>query len=148
MLVGLDWAKPMIFFFSLHITWPCIVHAYIPFLSLIRYSLLMVFFYLSLSLSLSLSHSLCMAPKHKITPSRNPLRSEASSSSDPIPLHVKFYDEKACQDFSQNFSRRGVHLECHVILLNFSDTDLPAVIHRQGWESLCEIPVSCPTVII
>ena len=101
-----------------------------------------------LSLSLSLSHSLCMAPKHKITPSRNPLRSEASSSSDPIPLHVKFCDEKACQDFSQNFSRRGVHLERHVILLNFSDTDLPAVIHRQGWESLCEIPVSCPTVII
>ena len=110
----------------------------------------MVLFYFSLSLSLSLSllNSLCMAPKHKITPSRNLLCFEASSSSDPIPPHVRFCDEKARQDFSQNFSRRGVHLERHVILLNFSDTDLPTVIHRQGWESLCKIPVSCPIVII
>ena len=53
-LVGLDWAEP-IMNFSLHVTCSCIVHAYIPFLSHIWYSLLMVFFYLSPSLSLFLS---------------------------------------------------------------------------------------------
>ena len=35
-----------------------------------------------------------------------------------------------------------------MILSDFPDTTLPTVIHNQGWESLCEIPVSCPTVII
>jgi len=35
-----------------------------------------------------------------------------------------------------------------VILSNFSDTTLPSVIHSWGWESLCEILVSCPTMII
>jgi len=29
-LVGLDWAEPMMHF-SLHVTWSCIVHAYVPF---------------------------------------------------------------------------------------------------------------------
>ena len=33
-------------------------------------------------------------------------------------------------------------------LIDFSDTDLPTVIHRQGWESLREIPVSCSSMII
>ena len=36
----------------------------------------------------------------------------------------------------------------HVILSNFSDTDLPTVIHSRGWESLCDIPVTCPSMII
>ena len=31
---------------------------------------------------------------------------------------------------------------------NFSNTDLPTVIHNRGWESLCDIPVTCPSVII
>ena len=35
-----------------------------------------------------------------------------------------------------------------MILLDFYDTTLPTIIHNQGWESLCEIPMSCPTVII
>ena len=35
-----------------------------------------------------------------------------------------------------------------MILLDFSDTTLLTVIHRRGWESLCEIPVSCPSMII
>ena len=35
-----------------------------------------------------------------------------------------------------------------MILLDISDTTLPIVIHSRRWESLCEIPVSCPTVII
>ena len=110
---------------------------------------MMVFFCfsLSLSLSLSLSHSLRIAPKCKFAPSQNPLRS-GTSSFDPTPLHVQFYDKKVSQDFSENFSRCGVHSERRVILSNFSDTTLPIVIHSRGWESLCEIPVSCPTMII
>ena len=105
-------------------------------------------FCFSLSLSFSLSDSLCMALKLKSAPSRNPLRSGVSSSSDPTPLHVRFRDEKARQDFLENFSKRGIHLEGHIILLEFFDTDLPTVIHSRGWESLCEIPISCPFVII
>ena len=69
-----------------------------------------------------------MAPKCKSTPSRNPLRSGASSSSspsDPTPSHVRFRDDKARKDFSKNFSRRGIHSERQVVLTDFSDTDLP-----------------------
>ena len=102
-LIGLNWTEPMMIFL-LHVTWSCIIHAFVPFFSL------------SLSLSLSLCDSLRMAPKRKSTPSRNPLRSGASSSSDSTPLHVRLRDEKARQDFSKNFSKRGIHSEHHVIL--------------------------------
>ena len=139
--VRLDWAETMMHF-SLHATWSCIVYAYIPFHFLCDTICWWCFF-----ASLSLSHSLHMVPKPKTTPSRNPLRSRALSS-DFSPLHVKFQDEKACQDFSENFSKHGIHSECHVILSEFSDTTLPTVIHSWGWESLCEILVSCPSVTI
>ena len=127
-----------------------IFHAYVPFFS---YFDIDVVWYssasLSLSLSLSLSDSLHMAPKRKTTPSRNPLHSRASSSSSySTLLHVRFRDGKAHQDFSKNFSRRGIHSECQTILSNFSDTNLPTVIHNRGWKSLCDISVSCPSVII
>ena len=101
-----------------------------------------------LLLSLSLSDSLRMAPKHKSASSRNPLRSRASSSSNSNPPHVRFCDKKARQDFSENFFRRGIHLERQVILSDFFDTDLPTIIHNKGWESLCDILVNCPSVII
>ena len=71
-----------------------------------------------------------------------------TSSSDPIPLHIQFHYEKAHKEFLENFSNRGIHSECHVIRLDFSDIALPIVIHSWGWESLCEILVRCPTVII
>ena len=99
------------------------------------------------SLSFSFSDSLRMAPNHKTTPYRNPLYFRASSS-DSTPLHVRFYDEKARQDFSENFYKCGIHLERHVILSDFSDTTISIIIYRQGWESLWKIPVSCPSVII
>ena len=51
-------------------------------------------------------------------------------------------------DFSKNFSRRGVHSEHRVILVYFADTDLPTVIHSRGWESLCDAPVTCPSMLI
>ena len=89
-----------------------------------------------------------MAPKRKSTPSQNPLRSGASTSSDPTPSSVWFHDEDAQKPFSEKFSRQGIHSKRQVILANFIDTDLPDVIHSQGWESLCDVPVTCPSVLI
>ena len=39
-------------------------------------------------------------------------------------------------------------MECQVILTDFADTDLPFVIHSKGWESLCDVPVTYPLVLI
>ena len=39
-------------------------------------------------------------------------------------------------------------MECQVILSDFFDTDLPTVIHSRGWESLCDVLVTCPSVLI
>ena len=89
-----------------------------------------------------------MAPKRKSTPARNPLRSGASSSTDPSPSTVRFHDDDAFKAFSENFSRQGIHSECQVILSDFADTDLPSVIHSRGWESLCDVLVTCPLMLI
>ena len=89
-----------------------------------------------------------MAPKHKSAPSRNPLRFEVSTSFDPTSSHIRFRDEDARKAFLENFSRRGIHSECGVILVDFADTNLPNVIHSQGWESLCDVPITCPSVLI
>ena len=75
-----------------------------------------------------------MAPKRKSTPAWNHLCSDASSSSDPSPSHIRFCDDDAFKAFLENFSRRGVHLECQVILSDFVYTDLSFVIHSRGWE--------------
>ena len=91
-----------------------------------------------------------MAPKaHKSTPARNPFQGSRSSSSDPpVPLHIQFRDENARKDFSEIFQKRGIHLERQVILLDFTDTPLPAVIQTLGWESLLKRPLRCPIVFI
>ena len=89
-----------------------------------------------------------MAPKRKSTPARNLLHSGASSSSDPSPSNVRFHDDDAFKAYSENFSRQGIHLECQVILSDFADTDLHFVIHSRGWESLCDVLVTCPLVLI
>ena len=107
---------------------------------------------LSLSLSLSLSFFIrlvcSMTPKKsKSTPSRNSLCSRASTS-DSTPYHVRFCDEKAHQDFPENFSRQGIYLEHQVVLSDFSNTDLRTIIYSKGCESLCGIPITCPSVII
>ena len=101
-----------------------------------------------LRVSLFLALVCYMAPKRKSIPSQNPLCSGTSISSDTTPSHVRFCDDKAWKDFSENFSRRGIHLECQVILSDFSDTDFPTVIYSWGWELLCGIPITCPPVII
>ena len=100
------------------------------------------------SLSLLFTLIVSMAPKRKSNPSQNSLLSGASSSSDPTPSHIRFRDEDTRKDFSENFSRRGVHSKRQVILMDFADTDLPDVIHSRGWESLCDVPVTCPSMLI
>ena len=89
-----------------------------------------------------------MALKCKSTLARNTLRSGASLSSDRSPSNVRFRDDNAFKAFSENFYRRGIHLECQVILADFVDIDLPTVIHSREWESLCDVPVTCPLVLI
>ena len=61
---------------------------------------------LSLSLSFSFLFTLVVSitPKRKSTPSQNPLYSGASSSSDHTPSSIRFCDEDARKDFSENFS--------------------------------------------
>ena len=39
-------------------------------------------------------------------------------------------------------------MERQVILADFADTNLPIVIHSREWESLCDVPVTCPLVLI
>ena len=89
-----------------------------------------------------------MAPKRKSTLARNPLHSGASSSSNPSPSNVWFHDDDAFKAFSEKFSGRGIHSERQVVLSDFTDTDLPSVIHSRGWESLCDVPITCPLVLI
>ena len=89
-----------------------------------------------------------MAPKCKSTPARNPLCFGASSSSSPSPSNVRFYDDDAFKAFLENFSRQGNHSKCQVVLSDFADTDLPSVIHNRGWESLCDVLVTCPFMLI
>ena len=89
-----------------------------------------------------------MAPKHKSTPTRNLLCFGASSSTNPSHSIIRFLDDDAFKAFSENFSRRGIHSKRQVVLLDFADTDLPFVIHSKGWESLCDIPVTCPLMLI
>ena len=89
-----------------------------------------------------------MAPKRKFNLARNPLHSDAASSFDPSPSNVWFHDDDAFKAFSENFSKRGIHSKRQVVLSDFADTELPSVIHSRGWESLCDVPVTCPLVLI
>ena len=149
-LVGLDWAEPMMQFL-LHVTCSCISHAYVLYFSIYLLYLKCFGTFLIVSLSLPLflfTLVVSMAPKCKSTPSRNPLRSGTSSSSDPTPSHLRFHDDDAHKAFSENFSRCDIHLECQVILADFADTNLPDVIHNRGWESLCDVLITCPFVLI
>ena len=149
-LVGLDWAKPMMQFF-LHVSCSCISHAYVHYFSIYLLYLKCFGTFLIVSLSLPLflfTLVVSMAPKRKSTLSRNLFHSKTSSSSDPTPSRLRFRDDDAHKAFSENFSRRGVHLERQVILADFADTDLPTVIHSREWESLCDVLVTCPLVLI
>ena len=135
-LIGLDWAEPMMHLY-LHVTCSCIfMHTYLQVSIFVILYLVGAFLFVSFSSFLSVSYVSCiMAPKRKSVLSWNSLCSGASSSSspsDPTPFCIWFYDEKAKSDFSKNFSRCGIHSECQVVLLDFFDTDLPTVIHNRG----------------
>ena len=130
-LVGLDWAEPMMQFL-LHVKCSCISPAYILFFSLYLLYLncfgaflIVSFFPLSILFTLVVS----MAPKRKSTPARNPLHYDASSSSNSTLLSLRFRDDDAHKALLENFSRCDIHSECQVILADFVDTDLPTVIH-------------------
>ena len=88
-----------------------------------------------------------MAPKRKSTTQKH-LHLGASSSSDSAPLLLRFRGDDAHKAFSENFSKQGVHSERQVILVNFADIDLPTVIHSREWESLCDVPVTYPLMLI
>ena len=116
-LVGLDWAEPMMLF-TLHVTCSCIfMHTYLTFNIFLYIWTVWSFFDCLFLPPLSLVYvSASMAPKHKSAPSQNTLCSSAStSSSDPTPSSTQFHDEDARKDFSKNFSQRGVHSERRVI---------------------------------
>ena len=68
-----------------------------------------------LSLSFSL---LVMAPKKSI-PSKNPIHFGSYSSSSAPSDFVWFRDEKAQDDYFENFSNRAIHSECRSFCLTF-----------------------------
>ena len=128
-LVGLDWVEPMMFLL-LHVTCSCIFHAYIPIFSFLL--ILTVFgTFMCVALSFFLSASLLYGTKEQVHFVLEPSLFQASTF-DFTPSHVRFHDDKACKDFLENFSRLSIHLECQVVLSDFSNTDLPIVIYSRG----------------
>ena len=104
-LVGLDWAEPMMQFL-LHVTCSCIFHAYILYFSI--YLLYLNFFGAFLIVSffplfILFTLVVSMAPKRKSTPTQNPLHFGASSSSDSAPLSLRFRNDDAHKAFSELF---------------------------------------------
>ena len=95
-LVGLDWAEPMMQF-TLHVTCSCISHAYVLHFNILAiFELFWSFFdYLSFSPSPLFKLVVSMAPKRKFVPSRKSLCSRTSSSFDPTPFNIQFRDEDA-----------------------------------------------------
>ena len=137
---GLGWAHDA-FCFACHMFmhFPCILtlfSIYLILLILLGTFLIVLLFFLPLNLFMLV---VSMEPKRKSTHTWNLLRSSASSSTDPSPSNVWFHDDDAFKAFSENFSRRGIHLERQVILSDFVDTDLPSVIHSRGWETLWDV---------
>ena len=89
---GLGFTHDAIYIFARH------MFMHISCILILSFSLFLVV------MSLSLSDRLRMAPKRKSTPARNPFGSRSSSSNPPVPpLHVRFRDWKAQQDFLENF---------------------------------------------
>ena len=104
------------------------MHTYLLSIYLLYLNCFGAFLIFSLSLPFFLfTLVMSMAPKRKSILSQNRLHSGASSSFNPTPSHLRFCDENARKDFSENFSRRDVRSECRVILEDFVDTDLPTM---------------------
>ena len=145
---GLGWAHDAICFAChMFMHFPCICTLFSIYLLYLNCLGLFWLSFLSLPLFL-FTLVVSMALKCKSTPALNPFHFGASSSFDSTPFSLWFHDDDAHKAFLKNFSRRGVHSECQVILANFASTDLPIVIHSWEWESLCVVPVTCPLVLI
>ena len=100
-LLGLDWVEPMMYL-SLHVTCSCIfIHTYLHFFRFLYTAVIGTFLTLFLSLSLFLALVCSMAPKRKSTPSQNPLRSRASSSSNPTPSSWGDHQNTPCSGFAK-----------------------------------------------
>ena len=105
-LVGLDWAEPMMYLLCMSHVHAFSMHLYVfshilTIVNCFGAFLIVSFFPLSILFTLIVS----MALKHKSTPIRNPFRFGASSSSDSAHLSLPFCDDDAHKAFSKNFSR-------------------------------------------
>ena len=152
-LVGLDWAEPMMYLL-LHVTCSYIFHAYVPFLSflLIR-TVFGTFLRLSpplLSLSLSrlvyswhLKRASLLRPGTLFVSGHHLLPLLILS-----PLMSGSMMIKLVRTFWRTFLDAAFIRKCQVILSDFFYTNLPTVIHSRGWEFLCDISVTCPSVIM
>ena len=147
-MIGFGWTHDAIYFAChMFMHFPCIhtPFQYTCYIWIVLELFWLSFFALPLFL---LTLVMSMAPKRKSTPTQNPLRSGVSSSSNSAHISLRFRDDDAHKAFSENFSRHSIHSKRQVIMANFTNTDLPNVIHSQGWESLCDDPVTCPLVLI
>ena len=106
MLVGLDWAEPMMYLLCMSHVHAFSMHMYFfsHILTIVNCfgTFLIVFFSLPLLL---VTLVMSIAPKRKYTPARNPLHSSASSSSNHAPLSLRFRNDDAHKAFTENFSR-------------------------------------------
>ena len=88
------------------------LHVLFPSFPCLKVSVVFLLFSLSLSFSF-----LIMAPKKSI-PSKIPIRRGSSSSSCPLES-IRFRDEKARDDFFENFFDQAIHSKRQVICLIF-----------------------------
>ena len=135
--IGLGWAHD-VFNIAHHMLMH--FHAYIPYiLYILIYWLCLVLFYMFLSPSLSLVYVSCiMAPKHK--------------STHPLLLILLPHMFDSMMRRPKWTSLRTFPDEAFILntksLCDFSDTNLPTVIHSKGWKSLCDILITCPSLLI
>ena len=132
MLVGLDWAEPMMYLLCMSHVHAFSMHLYVFSHILLIVNCFGIFLIVFFSLPLLLvTLVVFMAPKRKSTLAWNPLHSGASTSSDHAPFYLRFRNDGAYKAFTKNFSRRDIHSECRVILGHFVDIDLPTIIHSR-----------------
>ena len=80
----------------------------------------------------SLSFSLLVMAHKKFVPSKNLICHGSFSSSSTPSNSIRFRDEKARDDFFENFFDRTIHSKCQVILSEFPNTSLPGAFSSQG----------------
>ena len=105
MLVGLNWAEPMMYLLCMSHVHAFSMHLYVFSHILIIVNCFGTFLIVFFSLPfLLVTLVVSMAPKRKSTPARNPFHSDASSSSDHAPLSLRFRNNDAHKAFMENFS--------------------------------------------